>query len=73
MQRKPTESSTRDTRPRGFVLRAPWAIVDTAVFARLVRDRNPAWRELERYSGPLPPKAVEALELANEVLGKRPE
>jgi hypothetical protein len=69
MERKPTESSTRDTRPRGFVLRPPWAVVDTEVFPRLVTDRNPAWRELERYSGPLPPEAVEALDLASEVPG----
>ena len=58
-----------DHRPRGWVLRPPWAVVDADVFTRIVAVRNPAWRELERYSGPLPPEAVEALELANEVLG----
>jgi hypothetical protein len=61
--------NSSDHRPRGFVLRPPWAVVDTEVFARIVAARDPAWRDLERYSGPLPPEAVEALELANEVLG----
>ena len=32
-----------------------------------VAELQPEWQELERYSGPLPPQAVRALEIAGEL------
>jgi hypothetical protein len=43
-------------------------VVDTSLLERSIAVRNPAWRELERYSGPLPDQALTALDLVRELL-----
>jgi hypothetical protein len=53
------------------VLRPSDLVVDTNLLVWAVIASNADWQKLERYSGPLPPDAVAALEAAG-ALGLEP-
>ena len=49
------------------VLRGADRTIDEQRFVFGVGELQPGWPELERYAGPLPPQAVQALEVAAEL------
>ena len=50
------------------VLRDADGAIDEQRLVLGVGELQPGWAELERYSGPLPPQAVRALEVAAELV-----
>jgi hypothetical protein len=53
------------------ILRGAGRAIDEERLVFDVGELQPGWPELERYSGPLPPQAVRALEVAAELAGAR--
>jgi hypothetical protein len=53
------------------VLRGADMAIDEQRLVFGVGELQPGWPELERYSGPLPPQAVRALEVAARLAGGR--
>lgn len=49
------------------VLREADRTIDEQRLVSGLGELQPGWPELERYSGPLPPQAVQALEVAAEL------
>ena len=50
------------------ILRDADLAIDEQRLVMGVGELQPGWSELERYSGPLPPQAVRALEVALELV-----